>query len=398
MIALKIAFWILLLIVFYTFAGYVLLLTLILPFKKAFSKKNRVPERKQSELPRICMFVAAYNESSCVEAKVANLLELDYPVDKVQYLWITDGSDDGTPELLGKYPRMEVHHLSERKGKIHAMNRGMSFVDAPIVIFSDSNTILCKQAIRVIVDTFSNDPRVGCVAGEKRIANAKADGAAGSGENIYWKFESWVKQMDSELNSAVGAVGELFAIRTGLYSEVENDTILDDFIISLRIAEQGYRIAYTPNAYAIETASVSISEELKRKVRIAAGGLQTIGRLKELLNPFRFGWLSLQYISHKVLRWTIAPFALFSLLFVNFFMVVQSETQDTGEFYLIFFYFQFAMYLLALVGWILERRKIRFRLLFVPFYFVTMNYASIKGMIRFLKGRQSVNWEKSKRA
>ena len=393
----EIVFWILLLIVFYTFAGYAILLAILLSLKKANSKKNVYPEVKTTDLPRVCMFVAAYNESNCVDVKVENLLELDYPQDKIQYLWITDGSDDGTPEILKKYPQMEVHHLPERKGKIHAMNRGIRFVDAPIVIFSDSNTTLCKQAIRVMVDNF-NDPNVGCIAGEKRIISLKADGAAGSGENMYWKFESWVKRMDSELNSAVGAVGELFAIRTNLYSEVENDTILDDFIISLRIAEKGYRIAYTPEAYAIETASANVSEEMKRKVRIAAGGLQTIGRLKELLNPFRYGLLSIQYISHKVLRWTIAPIALFCLLFINLFIVLSSGKWNIDNFYSIFFYFQAIMYLLALLGGFLERHKIRFKLLFVPFYFTAINYASILGWIRFLKGKQSVNWEKSKRA
>ncbi len=393
----EIVFWILLLIVFYTFAGYAVLLAIVLPLKKAISKNRIHPDVKSTDMPRVCMFVAAYNESSYVDIKVANLLELDYPKDQIQYLWITDGSDDGTPEILKKYPQMEVHHLPERKGKIHAMNRGMQFVNAPIVIFSDSNTTLCKQAIRVMVETF-NDPQVGCIAGEKRIVNRKTDGAAGSGENIYWKFESWVKRMDSELNSVVGAVGELFAIRTALYSEVENDTILDDFIISLRIAEQGYRIAYTPNAYAIETASVNVSEEMKRKVRIAAGGLQTIGRLKELLNPFRYGWLSVQYISHKVLRWTIAPIALFCLLFLNFFILLNAGTWDFNNFYSIFFYLQAFLYLLALLGGFFERHKIRFKFLFVPFYFAAMNYASVLGLIRFLKGRQSVNWEKSKRA
>jgi cellulose synthase/poly-beta-1,6-N-acetylglucosamine synthase-like glycosyltransferase len=394
---LEIAFWILLLIVFYTFAGYAVLLAIILSLKKATSTKRIVPEVRPVDLPRVCMFVAAYNESSYADAKAANLLELDYPQDLIQYLWITDGSDDGTPELLKKYPQMEVHHLPERRGKIHAMNRGIQFVDAPIVIFSDSNTTLCKQAIRVIVETFS-DPKVGCIAGEKRIVSLKADGAAGSGENIYWKFESWAKRMDSELNSAVGAAGELFAIRTALYSEVENDTILDDFVISLRIAAQGYRIAYTTDAYAIETASVSVSEELKRKIRIAAGGLQAVGRLKELLNPFRFGWLSIQYISHKVLRWTLAPIALFCLLFVNFFLLLDSGNWRLDNFYTVFFCLQAFLYLLALLGAFIERHKIRFKLLFVPFYFVAMNYASILGFIRFWKGKQSVNWEKSKRA
>jgi len=394
---LETTFWILLLIVFYTYAGYALLLSVLLFFKKIFSTEKKILISEDKDLPDVCLFVTAYNEANYVDAKVKNMFSLKYPSDKIQYLWITDGSDDGTPEKLSQYPKMEVHHLQERNGKINAMNRGMQFVKAPIVIFSDSNTILCTEAVSIIVQTFG-DPKVGCIAGEKRIVSNKTDGAAGSGENLYWKFESWVKRMDSELNSAVGAVGELFAIRTALYTEVENDTILDDFIISLRIAEKGYRITYTPDAYAIETASVNVSEELKRKVRIAAGGLQTIVRLKELLNPFRFGWLSLQYISHKVLRWTIAPLALFSLFFVNFLILLNERAGEVSSIYSTFFYLQSFMYLLALLGWMLERRKIRFKILFVPFYFTAINYASVRGWMRFLKGNQSVRWEKSKRA
>ena len=393
----EILFWISFLIVFYTFAGYALLLSVIYFFKKVISGGKVEPEPEMIELPRVCMFVAAYNERDYVDVKVRNMLELDYPTEKIQFLWITDGSNDGTPELLNKYPQMEVHHQPERRGKIHAMNRGMHFVEAPIVIFSDSNTTLCREAIQIIVKTF-NDPKVGCIAGEKRVMSQKADGAAGTGENLYWKFESWVKHMDSELNTAVGAAGELFAIRTSLFTEVESDSILDDFMISLRIAKKGYRIAYTPDAYAIETASVNVTEELKRKVRIAAGGLQTIGRLKELLNPFRFGWLSIQYISHKVLRWTIAPLALFLLFPVNFLLFLNERSSGTVAFYSIFFFLQTFMYLLAFVGWVFERQKIRFKFLFVPFYFTSINYASVLGWIRFLKGKQSVNWEKSKRA
>lgn len=393
----EIAFWILLMIVFYTFAGYAFLLAFLLVIKKLFSGKKHKPESEPKSLPRVCMFVTAFNESNYVDVKVKNLLELNFPQDKIQYLWITDGSDDGTPEILKKYPQMEVHHLPERKGKIHAMNRGMQFVKAPIVIFSDSNTILNKEAITVMVKTFE-DPAVGCIAGEKRIVNHLADDAAGSGENLYWKFESWVKRMDSELNSAVGAAGELFAIRTELFEEVENDTILDDFIISLRIAQNGYKIAYTPQAYAIETASVNVHEELKRKVRIAAGGLQTIPRLIGLLNPFRYGILSFQYFSHKVLRWTIAPIALFSLFPVNSYLYSEEIHSGTFSFYSIFFILQSIMYILAIFGWILESRKIRFKALYVPYYFSAINYASIRGWIRFMKGKQSVNWEKSKRA
>lgn len=393
----EIVFWILLLIVFYTYLGYAFLLAFLLALKKLFRPTKPVLNNKTDHLPRVCLFTTAYNESSYVAEKVKNLQVLNYPKDKIQYLWITDGSDDGTPEMLRKYRQMEVQHLPERRGKIHAMNRGMQFADAPIVIFSDSNTMLCKDAVQIIVGAL-DDPEIGCVAGEKRIADLQTDAAAGAGENLYWKFESWIKHMDSELNSCVGAAGELFAIRSELFDPVENDTILDDFIISLRIALKGFRIAYTPDAYAIETASESVSEELKRKVRIAAGGLQTILRLKNLLNPLRFGFLSFQYISHKVLRWTIAPIALFGIFPVSLILFLKETQNSNFGFYTFFFFFQVLMYLLAFLGWLFERKKLRFKVLFVPYYFMAINYASIRGWARFLRGKQTVNWEKTKRA
>lgn len=233
---------------------------------------------------------------------------------------------------------------------------------------------------------------------KKRIIEKDADAAAGAGEGLYWKMESWIKKMDADLNSAVGAVGELFAIRTELFEDVEEDALLDDFMISLRIAQKGYHIAYTPNAYAEETASLNVKEELKRKIRIAAGGIQTIFRLKGLLNPFRFGLLTWQYFSHKVLRWTLAPVSLFLILPLNLALVWQKNAWVDFDFYAVFLYVQILCYFLATVGWYFENRKLRFKLLFIPYYFVSINYAAVRGIIRFFKGKQSVNWEKSKRA
>jgi len=215
---------------------------------------------------------------------------------------------------------------------------------------------------------------------------------------MYWKYESWIKNLDAQLNSAVGAVGELFAIRTELFEDVETDTLLDDFMISLRIAQKGYHIAYAPEAYAEESASLNVSEELKRKIRIAAGGVQTIFRLRSLLNPFRSGILSWQYLSHKVLRWTLAPVSLFLLFFINLLIVLRQDLWGEQSFFLWLFYIQTTSYLLAFSGMLFENRKIRFKLFFVPYYFVSINYASIRGIFRYMKGKQSVNWEKSKRA
>lgn len=394
---LEIVFQILFLVVVYTYLGYAVVIWILANIKQVFVDKTILPDLDEKKLPAICLFVTAYNEAEIIGQKVQNSFNLDYPKDKIQHLWITDGSNDGTTELLKKYPQLQVEHIPERQGKTQAINRGMPFVKTPLVIFSDSNTLLAENAIREIVREFQ-DPKTGCVAGEKRIIEKEQDTAAASGEGLYWRMESFIKQMDARFNSAVGAAGELFAIRTHLFEEVEADTLLDDFIISLRIASSGYRIAYAPEAYATETASFSIKEELKRKIRIAAGGVQSIGRLAHLLNPFQHGWLSFQYFSHKVLRWTIAPIALFLLFFINFLILVDQRSWTMVGFYACFFYFQIVMYLVAAVGWLFENRQIRFKLFFIPFYFAAMNYASIIGIIRYLKGRQSVVWEKAKRA
>ena len=390
-------FWILFFIVAYTFAGYTVLIWLLVQIKRMiFGKRGKI-RLDETKLPQVCLFVTAYNEADFVAQKVENSFRLNYPKDKIQYLWLTDGSTDGTPDLLKKYPQLQVEHQLGRKGKIHAMNRGMQFVKAPIVVFSDSNTILGNNAVREIVSQFQ-DEKVGCVAGEKRILENEEDTAAASGEGMYWKIESFTKRMDAELSSAVGAAGELFAVRTDLFEEVEADSILDDFTISLKIAGKGYRIAYAPEAFAAEKASASVKEELKRKTRIAAGGIQTLFRLPELFNPVQYGWLSFQYFSHKVLRWTLAPFALFLIFIINFLILLDLQLWETSNFYTLFFYLQLLMYLIALVGWLFENRQIRLKLFFVPYYFTAMNYASIKGIIRYIRGQQSVVWEKSKRA
>lgn len=388
-------FWFFLIVLFYTYVGYALLVGLVVKLKQLLGRLDE-PGRGEFE-PEVCLFVTAFNEREWIQQKVENSLALDYPKDKIQYIWVTDGSDDGSPVLLESYPEIEVFHLPERRGKVHAMNRGMQFVRCPIVVFSDANTLLGKQTIREIVRCFQN-PKVGCVAGEKRIIQSSEENAASAGEGLYWKFESWVKRNDSELNTAVGAVGELFAIRTDLFEPVEDDTLLDDFIISMRIAQKGYKIAYSPDAYACEKASLNVKEELKRKIRIAAGGVQTIFRLRELLDLRKYGCLSWQYFSHKVLRWTLAPMSLFLLFVVNGVIVLQSLPFTPANFYHLFFALQLLGYLLAVVGWYLENKKLRYKFLFVPYYFLMINYAAVAGMIRYLKGRQNVAWEKAKRA
>jgi cellulose synthase/poly-beta-1,6-N-acetylglucosamine synthase-like glycosyltransferase len=394
MVAIEIIFWILLFIVFYAYIGYGILLFVIIKIRRIFGHKKKQIFDPAYE-PEVTLFIAAYNEKDFVHAKVKNSHELHYPADKLHQVWVTDGSNDGTPDLLKAYPDVEVHHFAARNGKIGAMNRGMKLITTPIVIFCDANTMLGLESIRRIVNLFS-DPKVGCVSGEKRIFGKDKDAAAGAGEGLYWKYESMLKKWDAELYSVVGAAGELFAIRTELFQEVEKDTLLDDFIISLRVAQKGYTIQYDPEAYAIETASANVKEELKRKVRISAGGIQSVVRLRSLLNIFKYGTLSFQYISHRVLRWTLAPLSLFFLIPAGLVLALNEGIMKFG-FYSILFWLQLLFYLSALLGWYLENKSIRVKLLFVPYYFFIMNLSVFLGFKRYIKGSQSVNWERAKR-
>ena len=315
MTALEILFWILLFIVFYTYIGYGILLFILVKLKRLFSKKQTFPIPDNDQLPEVSVIVAAYNEEDFIDDKIKNSLALDYPSEKLKLIFVTDGSTDNTPNIVKNYPQVKLMHKAERGGKIGAINRAMDEVTSPVVIFSDANALLNKMAVKEIVKHYQN-PKVGCVSGEKRVLTDSAQNA-GASEGFYWKYESKLKQWDYELYSAVGAAGELFSVRTNLYRHVEKDTILDDFIISLRIAQEGYIIAYEPNAYAQESASENIAEEKKRKVRISAGGIQSVLRLKPLFNLFKYGILSFQFISHRVLRWTVTPWAMLLLFFIN---------------------------------------------------------------------------------
>ncbi len=384
-------FWILCFIVVYSYLLYGLIIAFFAYFKKLFNK-NALDELC-CNLPEVTLFIPAYNEANYVQQKVTDCLALNYPKNKLKFIWVTDGSDDGTPDLLKKFPFIKAYHLEQRSGKIHAMNRGMQFVDTEIVVFSDANTLLGKDSILKIVECFF-DAKVGCVAGEKRIVNKSLDIAVNAGEGFYWKYESWVKKQESDFNSVIGAAGELFAIRTSLYQPVEMDSVLDDFMISMRIAMRGYKIKYEPQAYAIETASASITEEMKRKVRIAAGGIQSVFRLLPLLNIFRFGVLSIQYISHKVLRWLVVPI---SFVFIFILGMLLFLKYPIFHYYGYLFYLQLLFYILVYFGWKFQNRKIGLKALFVPYYVFIMNYSVLLGIRRYISGSYSVNWERAKR-
>lgn len=394
MLTLKILFWAMLLIVFYTYIGYGILLYIIIRLKRLFlgnPRKTVLPP--DEELPDITLLICAYNEEEVVAEKMKNTLALDYPKDKFHIMWVTDGSNDRTNELLTAYPEVDIVFSPERRGKSAALKHGLQELKTRYVAFTDANTMLNDGAMKEIARLFM-DPTVGCVSGEKRVVAKKAGEMAAEGEGLYWKYESTLKRWDSELYSAMGAAGELYAIDSTLVREVPDEALLDDFMMSMYMVEDGKRIAYTPDAYAQEYGSANIFEESKRKRRIAAGGLQSIWWLRSLLNPFRQPLVTFQYVSHRVLRWSITPVAMIILLVVNALLVIGGA----GLFYTTFLILQLLFYIMALIGWLSSRYGYKNKLLYTAYYFVFMNINVFRGMVYLRSHGKSGAWEKAKRS
>ena len=379
MLTLKILFWSTLLIVFYTYLGYGILLYIIIRLKRLLAGTPRkAAQPDDTQLPSITLLICAYNEQDVVAEKMANTLAIDYPREKFRIMWVTDGSTDNTNELLKAYPEVDVVFSPERRGKSAALKHGLQELRTRYVAFTDANTMINPGAMREIARLFMSDPTIGCV----------------SGEGLYWKYESTLKRWDSELFSAMGAAGELYAMDPTLIREVPDTALLDDFMMSMYIVQDGKRIAYTPDAYAQEYGSANIFEESKRKRRIAAGGLQSIWWLRSLLNPLRYPLVSFQYISHRVLRWSVTPIAMIILLGVN----VLLSILRAGTFFDVVLALQILFYLAAFLGWLLARYGVKNKLLYTAYYFVFMNLNVFRGMAYLCTHNNSGTWEKAKRS
>ena len=393
MTTLKILFWICLILCVYTYVGYGILLYLLVLLKRLVKgKPQQMALPADSQLPDVAFMVCAYNEQDVVEMKMQNIRELDYPKDKLHVIWVTDGSSDNTNEYLKAYPDVKIVFSPERRGKTAALNHGISQVKSEITVMTDANTMVNREAIREIVRCMQ-DPQVACVAGEKRVLSRHEGEIAAEGEGLYWKYESTLKRLDSELYSAMGAAGELNAIRTKLYEPMPETALLDDFVMSMRMIEQGYKIAYTSDAYAMEYGSANLEEESKRKRRIAAGGLQSSWWLRSMMNPFKNFVVAFQFVSHRVLRWSITPIAMMALIPLNVALVMMKA----GIVYTIIWILQILFYLAAFSGYQLEQRGRKNKLLYVPYYFLFMNINVFRGMHYLRTHQGGGTWEKAKR-
>lgn len=383
-------FWSALGIIVYTYVGYGALMGLLA------RRAQPVASLPDDFTPPVVMLVPAHNEAAVIRDKVANCLAQDYPRERLRLLFVNDGSTDGTAEYLRSVPEIEVLDISPRGGKPSALNRAFAHLAATtpnlektIVVLSDANSMLNAQAVRRLVRHFAR-PEVGCVAGEKRVQHSGQ--VTGAGESLYWRYESTIKRWESQVGDVMGAAGELFAIRPHLFVPLRPDTFMDDFMISMTIAMQGYRLVYEPDAYSLEQGSASARDEWKRKLRISGVGIQPISRLLPLLNPLRYGFLTFQYISHRVLRWTLTPVLLLLILPLNAWLAWR-----LGGLYQSLLGCQLLFYAAAWAGHKQEQRGARWRPLYVPYYFTLMNLAVFAGAWRYLAGRQDIRWERVQR-
>ncbi|WP_046243460.1 glycosyltransferase family 2 protein [Hymenobacter terrenus] len=378
-------FWSSLAVVLYTYVGYALVVGVWARLVRRAS-----PPSSAAFEPEVTLVVPAYNEADILAAKVDNCRTLDYPARKLRLMFITDGSTDHSDQVLAAYPDVQHLHTPERAGKSMAENRAIRYVTTPYVIFTDCNTMLNREAVRQMVRHYAN-PRVGAVSGEKRVLS---DGStSGAGEGMYWKYESFLKRCDSDIYSLMGAAGELVSFRTDLFKPLEADTILDDFVQSMRIVDAGYQVIYEPEAYAMEPPSFSLKEEMKRKVRICAGGWQAMARLLPLLNPFRQPVVAFLYFSHRVLRWSLTPALLLLLLPLNAVLAL-----SYGGIYTLLLAAQVLFYGAAALGWQRAAQGQAAGPLLVPLYFTMMNLAVFRGAGRFLRNAQPAAWDKAQRA
>ena len=393
MVTLKVIFWICLAIVVYTYVGYGVLLYLLLCVKRLLCKPQKEPVLpNDNQLPDVTLMICAYNEEDIIGEKMENIRQIDYPADRFCIMWVTDGSNDRSNELLKEYPEVTLVYSPERRGKAAAMQHGLRENKAEYVVFTDANTMLNTNAIREIIRQFMK-PNVSCVSGEKRVIARVNGQVAAEGEGLYWKYESTLKCWDSELYSAMGAAGELFAVRMSHYRPAPSNALLDDFMMSMLIVRDGHRIAYTSEAYAMEYGSADMHEESKRKRRIAAGGLQSIWWLRSLMNPFKHPMVSFLFVSHRVLRWSITPFALVALIPLN----IALALMNAGTVYTVIGILQALFYAATLTGWLQARTGHKSKLFYIPYYFMFMNVNVFRGINYLSTHHQSGAWEKAKR-
>jgi len=370
-------FWLIIFIIFYTYVGYsfiILLLSLFL---------NR-SVRKEEIYPRVTFLITAYNEEQSIAAKLKNTLHLDYPGEKLEVIVASDGSTDSTDTVVNQFHDKGVilNRVEGRVGKTETQNQSVAKATGDIIIFSDATTNYIKDAIKKVVQNYA-DPQVGAVSGRYEYVNPTG-AAVGLGTVLFWKYENLIKRLQTQIRTITGCCGCIYSVRRDLYEPLPRD-IISDLVEPLKILEKGYRIAFEPEAVAYEETTETAKEEFGMRVRVISRGMNGLWYMRNLFNPFKYGFISFQLFSHKVLRWMI-PFMLPLLLISNLFLMGQT-------FYKLSLIIQILFYIGALGGYLLDRMGKKAKLLAIPLYYCVVNAASIAAFFRTIFGKKAIVWE-----
>ncbi len=366
----------------YTLVGYPFVLKKIHPL---FLRPHQIDNEYE---PSVTLLIAAYNEASILADKLTNSLQLDYPPHKLRILVVSDGSTDETDLIASRFAdqRIELLSLAPNRGKMTALNEGFRTISSEIVVLSDANVMYDPASIRKLVRHFI-DPSIGAVSGKVTLVNDHLSYAAAEGQ--YYGIEHSIQQLEGDTGSMIGSDGAMYALRRELYRPLPADTILDDFVISMGVVSQGFRLIHEQEAVAYERNIEEIGREFQRKTRIIAGGVQTLLR-RQIFPPKDdlLTWFKL--ISHKVLRWMIGPMALLMTILMIFRLWMPSPPSWPVA---ILAGMAAVCFLLGCSAHFVPILR-RFKCIVLPHYLLIMLCASLVGCWRGLLGRQSVTWKR----
>ncbi|MGM0953177.1 MAG: glycosyltransferase family 2 protein [Pseudomonadota bacterium] len=372
-----------LLVPVYVYFGYPALLWLL-------TRRYPPHTHRQAEItPPMTLIISCYNEAAVIREKLANALALEYPGEQLQILVVSDGSDDGTDEIVREYQGQGVQLIRQegRLGKTMGLNLALEQIKTGVVVFSDANAMYAPDALQKLVRNFA-DPQVGYVVGAALYTDADT-GASARNENLYWRYEMAIKKMESRLHSVVGGDGAIYAIRRELWQPLQQKDI-NDFVNPLQIIAIGYRGVFDGEARCFEETAGNFAGEVARKERIVNRSIRGLMRVKATLDPFQVGIFAWQVISHKLLRWLIPLFLAIAaacslLLALAGFGLFQWLTGAA-----------LALLALALVGHLARHKNNLPALVSVPYYFVMVNLYALRGIVSAFRGRTQVTWSSAR--